>query len=577
MLENLFSSRVLFDVLVFLFKNKDKKSRTSEIIEATGKNQANVMRSLEKLAAWGFVKKEKLGNASVFGLNQGNKHFAALESLFESHRSSGRSYFLVNEEGGVSLLAWHYFVSGFTDQRVVEYGYLKDIKPSFIHVKNGYGCYYKDKAAWQVNSKAALERLLADSSIVNKLALPVTMGKGERAFEINDHLRNNLEAIDRQEAVRIIDEFADIIATQIVHNHIAVMDLIDHPLSNYLKNYIDKRILGTDHNSSVVIEKLLMPTKLTNTQKMKRSLLGLAISNMQNGATDTSALEAIWHDWKWLNYGYRGPVLEFEYFKQMLSELERRTIEECQKELRQIDAYEEDVAARKRELYRELKIDRRHVGFIEALSILSFLKVYRKDISFLLIYLTHQILERFNDRYKSSHLHNMTLDEAKLMILGKLELTERELAAREKGCIYRSHDRAVLVGESAKKYMAENIDDSKEEIGDGIRQLDGTMACLGKTGNWVYGTVRIINNPEDMAKMQEGDILVSVATTPDILPAMKKAAAIVTDHGGITCHAAIVSRELNIPCLIATKYATKVFKDGDRVVMCPRHGYIKFQ
>jgi pyruvate,water dikinase len=77
--------------------------------------------------------------------------------------------------------------------------------------------------------------------------------------------------------------------------------------------------------------------------------------------------------------------------------------------------------------------------------------------------------------------------------------------------------------------------------------------------------------------MKDGDILVSVATTPDILPAMKKAAAIVTDHGGITCHAAIVSRELNIPCLIATKYATKVFKDGDSVVVCPRHRYIKFK
>ena len=59
--------------------------------------------------------------------------------------------------------------------------------------------------------------------------------------------------------------------------------------------------------------------------------------------------------------------------------------------------------------------------------------------------------------------------------------------------------------------------------------------------------------------------------------AMKKAGAIVTDHGGITSHAAIVSRELNIPCLIGTRYATKLFKDGDKVIVCPRHGYIKFQ
>jgi pyruvate,water dikinase len=102
-------------------------------------------------------------------------------------------------------------------------------------------------------------------------------------------------------------------------------------------------------------------------------------------------------------------------------------------------------------------------------------------------------------------------------------------------------------------------------------------ACLGKTGDWVYGTVRIVNTPADMKNMTKGDILVSAATTPDILPAMKLAGAIVTDQGGITCHAAIVSRELNLPCLIGTKYATKIFKDGDKVIVCPRHAYIKFQ
>ncbi len=54
-------------------------------------------------------------------------------------------------------------------------------------------------------------------------------------------------------------------------------------------------------------------------------------------------------------------------------------------------------------------------------------------------------------------------------------------------------------------------------------------------------------------------------TDPDFLPAMKKASAIITDEGGITCHAAIVSRELKIPCIIGTRIATKVLKDGDLV------------
>ncbi|MCH7492711.1 phosphoenolpyruvate synthase, partial [Patescibacteria group bacterium] len=95
--------------------------------------------------------------------------------------------------------------------------------------------------------------------------------------------------------------------------------------------------------------------------------------------------------------------------------------------------------------------------------------------------------------------------------------------------------------------------------------------CVGKAS----GTVKLIIRPTDMLKMKKGDILVSIATDPDIVPAMKKAAAIVTEQGGVTSHAAIVARELNIPCVIGTKIATKVLKDGDRVEVDATKGIVK--
>jgi len=64
-------------------------------------------------------------------------------------------------------------------------------------------------------------------------------------------------------------------------------------------------------------------------------------------------------------------------------------------------------------------------------------------------------------------------------------------------------------------------------------------------------------------------------TSPEFLPAMKKAKAIITDEGGVTCHAAIVSRELNIPCVIGTKVATKSLKDGDLVEVDTHQGIIR--
>ena len=78
-----------------------------------------------------------------------------------------------------------------------------------------------------------------------------------------------------------------------------------------------------------------------------------------------------------------------------------------------------------------------------------------------------------------------------------------------------------------------------------------------------------------MEKFKRGDILVSPATNPNILPVMKIAAAIITDEGGITCHAAIVSREFKIPCVVGTKIATKVLKDGDLVEVDAEKGVVR--
>ncbi len=89
------------------------------------------------------------------------------------------------------------------------------------------------------------------------------------------------------------------------------------------------------------------------------------------------------------------------------------------------------------------------------------------------------------------------------------------------------------------------------------------------------GTIRIMKRRNQVSEMKDGEVLVSPMTTPHYLPAMKKAAAIVTDEGGITCHAGIVARELKIPCVVGTKVATKFFKDGDTVEVDASEGVVK--
>jgi len=92
------------------------------------------------------------------------------------------------------------------------------------------------------------------------------------------------------------------------------------------------------------------------------------------------------------------------------------------------------------------------------------------------------------------------------------------------------------------------------------------------------GVVHVIDNPKDIDQFKQGEILVTLMTSPDWVPAMKKAAAIITNNGGMTCHAAIISREMQIPCIVGTRSknvaATDVLKTGDVVTVDAKNGVV---
>ena len=78
-----------------------------------------------------------------------------------------------------------------------------------------------------------------------------------------------------------------------------------------------------------------------------------------------------------------------------------------------------------------------------------------------------------------------------------------------------------------------------------------------------------------MTKVEKGDIIVATMTTPDYISAMEKASGFITDEGGITCHAAIISREFNVPCIVGTVNATEKLRDGQIVEMDAYSGIVK--
>ncbi|MBI3413611.1 MAG: hypothetical protein HY051_06075 [Candidatus Aenigmarchaeota archaeon] len=106
------------------------------------------------------------------------------------------------------------------------------------------------------------------------------------------------------------------------------------------------------------------------------------------------------------------------------------------------------------------------------------------------------------------------------------------------------------------------------------RRYDITIKGTPASRGYAKGRVSIVKGVGDLQKVSRGDVLVAVTTHPDFVPAMKKAVAVVTDEGGLSSHAAIVSREFGIPCIVGTKNATHALNEGDFVSVDANKGIV---
>lgn len=135
----------------------------------------------------------------------------------------------------------------------------------------------------------------------------------------------------------------------------------------------------------------------------------------------------------------------------------------------------------------------------------------------------------------------------------------------------RSHKNILFFSGKEAKVI---IDFLHQQLLEKYESLIGKVASKGSGGK-IRGRVKLILGETHFTKFEEGDILVAPMTRPEYIPIMKKAKAIITDEGGITCHAAIVSRELGIPCIIGTQFATKKLFDQREIEINMETGEIK--
>jgi phosphohistidine swiveling domain-containing protein len=188
---------------------------------------------------------------------------------------------------------------------------------------------------------------------------------------------------------------------------------------------------------------------------------------------------------------------------------------------------------------------------------------YRRRAIFLIQPFFNEIATRFDLTLKQ--LAFLTTIEINSLLNGeKISFSD----SREEGfLLYLANKEIVLVEKDFNKVLGEKgfVFEKKDEV------VKGVVAHKGI----VTGTVKIVKTVHDILKVEKGDVLVSPMTHPDYVLAMRKACAIVTDEGGLLSHAAIIARELGVPCIVGTKNATKVLEHGSLVEVDADKGIVK--
>ncbi len=455
--------------------------------------------------------------------------------------------------------------------------FIKNYNRALVHYKKFHMDFYMPDANSNEVAKSVLNALLTGPTFGKELNGKIT----EWSHKLID-FSNKLPALPiktytNKQLWELYEEH-DVLHTKLyTYGWLPVaVDLFHNNFTAHLKSYL-YGICKTKQDAENAFVVLTTPSKKTLVAEEREAFLYLYTKYKKElrkaGEQFKNELSLHARSWGHLGYIYAGNVKPFgpEHYIKEMQELEASKITAekiLKKEAQQLQTAKKKQIA----LYKKLKISKQYKELFETAQDFALTKLLRRHAQLLALQNLHKgLLEEISKRLKQprKYIQFMLMEEVKQALLNGKVPSKAKMADRFKESIFYTEKNSEVI------YTGPKMKKIKKGLGrvydKNQKELTGQTAQPG----YAKGIVKIIIRAKDMPKMNKGDILVSIATDPDVVPAMKKAAAIVTEQGGITSHAAIVSRELGIPCIIGTKIATKIFKDGDLVEVDANKGIVK--
>ncbi len=421
---------------------------------------------------------------------------------------------------------------------------------------------------WMKSGKIVFDRLKKNPEYVDEIeknVLPLANEAADYAMKIS---KTDLKEKTSEEMIEILNTYIAKVTPSFSWGLLLpALDFEpDLHLTNHLQAYLRKSFpQSADEMFSILTTNTEDKTWQAIEEEEFLKLAMLPESQIQTALVKHSE-KFVWIPWAW-----RGPTKwDLQYYQALLASVKKDPTFNAAAKLKEKQSKIAEIKKKQNEF--EKLVSSEMLKMFRIARKISWLKPFRKEIQIKSIYYFETWIKEASRRsgIPLELFRFQTLEEMKAAVNGK-PLDIGLLQERRKSCVclIEPNGMKIYSGIEAERFRKNHI--IRQKLDKNISQLRGATAVPGK----VTGIVKIVNSVADFGKMNEGDVLVSVSTNPALLPVMKLAAAIITDTGGLTCHAAIVSRELHIPCITGTKVATKWLKDGDKVEVDASKGVVR--
>jgi len=423
--------------------------------------------------------------------------------------------------------------------------------PLFMVYRNGWTRIYGYQKRYQKIVEHVFKRISKDKAYVTSIKKIFNQKARKFLSFIKKVKKNNWSKLNNQQLIKIKEEYI-----KLYHEIVPYGEPLPYFLKEKLQTVLDEYLVKEKKISAKEYGILITP--------LYQSFINRENEELYNLVKNHRAIKKHQKKYAWILFDYASLVCNERYFLNKAKDFLKNPPK--------IINYKK-LKKDKEKIIKKYKINQIYKYYLNVLEDLFYLMDKKKEVltqcHFTITFLYQEAGNRLG--LSLNDIRWFLWEEVKQALIKNKKLSPKIAQQRRKLSVTKyTNSKAVFLSSKRIKNLISDIE-KDQQLSSKKKALKGIPVSSGK----VKGEICYLKSARENSKIKKGQILLVSNTTPDFMPAIRKASAIITNEGGLTCHAAIVSRELKIPCIVGTKVATRVLKNGDLVEVDANNGIIK--